>query len=86
MVQTALPIPVLSPPSPPTTPPTHPPLQGLLLIGPTLHVWYGSLGTIVKATGNTGAIMRLSLDQLCFAPVFISSECRVVAAMFNSVL
>ena len=49
-------------------------LQGLLLIGPTLHFWYGSLGTIVKATGNTGAIMRLSLDQLCFAPVFISSE------------
>jgi hypothetical protein len=48
-------------------------LQGLLLIGPTLHFWYGSLGTIVKATGNTGAIMRLSLDQLCFAPVFIST-------------
>ncbi len=50
------------------------PLQGLLLIGPTLHVWYGSLGTIVKATGNTGALMRLGLDQLCFAPIFISSE------------
>lgn len=54
-------------------------LQGLLLIGPTLHFWYGSLGTIVKATGNTGAIMRLSLDQLCFAPVFISSETLAVA-------
>ncbi|KAI7844014.1 hypothetical protein COHA_002551 [Chlorella ohadii] len=48
-------------------------LLGLLLIGPTLHVWYGSLGTIVKATGNTGALMRLGLDQLCFAPIFIST-------------
>ncbi|KAL4436140.1 hypothetical protein ABPG77_005588 [Micractinium sp. CCAP 211/92] len=45
---------------------------GLVVIGPALHFWYGSLGSIVKATGNTGAIMRLSLDQLCFAPVFIS--------------
>lgn len=51
-------------------------MQGLALIGPTLHFWYGSLGTIVKASGNTGAILRLALDQLCFAPVFIGSECK----------
>ncbi len=56
-------------------PPLSTPVQGLVVIGPALHFWYGSLGSIVKATGNTGAIMRLSLDQLCFAPVFISREC-----------
>ena len=47
-------------------------LQGLVLIGPALHIWYGSLGGLVKAGGNTGAVMRMALDQLCFAPVFIS--------------
>ena len=28
----------------------------------------------MKAGGNAGALMRLPLDQLAFAPVFISSE------------
>ena len=49
-------------------------LQGLVLIGPSLHVWYGSLGKIVTAGGNTGAVLRLALDQLLFAPVFISGD------------
>jgi hypothetical protein len=48
--------------------------QGLVLIGPALHVWYGSLGSIVKAGGNSGALLRMAVDQLAFAPVFISSE------------
>lgn len=45
-----------------------------MLIGPALHVWYGSLGSIVKAGGNSGALLRMAVDQLAFAPVFISSE------------
>ena len=27
-----------------------------MLIGPTLHYWYGALGTLVTAKGNTGAL------------------------------
>ena len=30
-------------------------VQGLALIGPALHVWYGTLGRIVTATGTAGA-------------------------------
>lgn len=47
--------------------------QGLALIGPALHFWYGSLGSLVTATGTTGAVVRLALDQLGFAPIFIAS-------------
>lgn len=49
-------------------------LQGLVLIGPALHYWYGSLGSLVKAGGNTGAALRMVVDQLCFAPLFISGK------------
>jgi len=45
---------------------------GLGLIGPTLHFWYGSLGRLITLAGTPGAIARLALDQLAFAPVFIS--------------
>ncbi|KAL4855073.1 PXMP2/4 family protein 2 [Chlorella vulgaris] len=46
---------------------------GLVLIGPALHYWYGSLGSLVKVGGNTGAALRMVVDQLCFAPLFISA-------------
>jgi hypothetical protein len=47
--------------------------QGLALIGPSLHFWYGILGKYVKFTGVAGTLTRLALDQLFFAPIFLSS-------------
>ncbi|KAJ3681023.1 hypothetical protein LUZ60_015512 [Juncus effusus] len=44
---------------------------GLALVGPTLHVWYLYLSKLVKVQGATGAILRLSLDQFIFSPIFI---------------
>ena len=48
-------------------------LQGLALVGPTLHLWYGSLGRLIPAPTTAGALARLALDQLAFAPVFIAT-------------
>ncbi len=47
-------------------------LQGFVLVAPALHFWYLSLSRIVSATGTTGAISRLALDQFAFAPPFIA--------------
>ena len=45
---------------------------GLLLVGPTLHVWYGTLFKYIKTPGFSGAIMRMLPDQFIFAPIFIA--------------
>ena len=42
-----------------------------LLVGPTLHVWYGALARILPSPGALGALQRMSADQLVFAPAFI---------------
>lgn len=44
---------------------------GLVLVGPSLHFWYLYLSRLVTTTGASGAFLRLLLDQLVFAPVFI---------------
>ena len=44
---------------------------GAAVIGPTLHVWYGLLNRIIPAQTSAGALQRLALDQLAFAPGFI---------------
>ena len=54
---------------------------GLVLIGPALHVWYGSLSRIVTAAGSAGAIGRLMLDQFAFAPIFIGSIVSSIMAL-----
>ena len=46
---------------------------GAFLVGPALHFWYGSLGKIVTVGGSLGAGLRLGLDQLAFAPVFLAT-------------
>lgn len=46
-------------------------LLGLVLVGPTLHVWYLYLSKLVTMSGASGAISRLLLDQFIFSPVFI---------------
>ncbi|XP_052135423.1 uncharacterized protein LOC127754007 isoform X2 [Oryza glaberrima] len=37
---------------------------GLVLVGPTLHVWYLYLSKLVTINGASGAIARLLLDQI----------------------
>ncbi|CAN8252376.1 unnamed protein product [Cochlearia groenlandica] len=44
---------------------------GLGLVGPALHFWYLYLSKVVTASGLSGAVMRLLLDQFVFAPVFV---------------
>lgn len=52
--------------------------QGLALIGPALHAWYGSLGRIVTATGTKGAGAR-PLAAAC-PPMLPLPRCSAVAA------
>ncbi|KAL5203848.1 hypothetical protein ABZP36_008719 [Zizania latifolia] len=44
---------------------------GLILVGPTLHVWYLYLSKLVTINGASGAVARLLLDQFIFSPIFI---------------
>ena len=46
-------------------------LLGGALVGPALHWWYGTLSRVVTLQGTAGALARLGLDQLAFAPVNI---------------
>ncbi|KAL8457219.1 hypothetical protein ACS0TY_035169 [Phlomoides rotata] len=48
-------------------------LLGLVLVGPTLHFWYLYLSKLVTASGASGAIIRLLLDQFIFSPIFIGT-------------
>ncbi|CAI7859997.1 unnamed protein product [Closterium sp. NIES-53] len=48
-------------------------LLGLLLVGPTLHVWYSLLFRMVTVQGTPGTLIRLALDQLLFSPLFIAT-------------
>ncbi|CAI5534757.1 unnamed protein product, partial [Closterium sp. Naga37s-1] len=48
-------------------------LLGLLLVGPTLHVWYSLLFRVVSVQGTPGTLIRLALDQLLFSPLFIAT-------------
>ncbi|XP_072976613.1 protein sym-1 [Typha angustifolia] len=44
---------------------------GLVLVGPTLHIWYLYLSKLVTISGASGAFVRLLLDQSIFSPIFI---------------
>ena len=46
---------------------------GLVLVGPTLHVWYGALNKFIPAQTTAGALYRLALDQTVFAGPFIAT-------------
>ena len=40
---------------------------GLVLVGPTLHVWYGALNKFIPAQTTAGALYRCTSDQTVFA-------------------
>ncbi|GBG62655.1 hypothetical protein CBR_g31674 [Chara braunii] len=46
---------------------------GLCLVGPALHYWYLALSRFVTIKGTPGVLTCLALDQLFFAPIFITS-------------
>jgi len=43
----------------------------LVLVGPLLHFWYGTLVAKIPGTGYLSAIYRVALDQFVFAPFCI---------------
>jgi len=44
---------------------------GLFVVGPTLQVWYRVLDRYILYTGAKGALMKVGVDQLLFAPIFL---------------
>lgn len=54
---------------------------GFVWVAPCLHFWFGALNKIVTSPGNVGALMRMALDQLGFAPLFISSMIAILAGL-----
>jgi hypothetical protein len=53
-----------------------PPLSVFLqttLVGPTLHIWYGSLSKLIPGPGVVNTLKRVALDQGMFAPAFITT-------------
>ncbi|CAH9100176.1 unnamed protein product [Cuscuta epithymum] len=54
---------------------------GLVLVGPSLHIWYLYLSRLVTTTGASGAFLRLLLDQLIFAPFFIGVFLSTLATL-----
>ncbi|GAB4814665.1 hypothetical protein N2152v2_001711 [Parachlorella kessleri] len=53
---------------------------GFIFIGPALHYWYGTLGRLVTAKGTAGTLIKLTADQLAFAPTFISAILGLIMA------
>lgn len=45
--------------------------MNLVLVGPTLHYWYGFLMAKIPGTTTLSAVYRVACDQFLFAPFFI---------------
>ncbi|KAF8057927.1 Serine/threonine-protein phosphatase PP1 isozyme 1 [Scenedesmus sp. PABB004] len=54
---------------------------GFAWVAPCLHFWFARLNALVPAAGNAGALGRMAVDQLCFAPVFIASMIAILGAL-----
>lgn len=54
---------------------------GLLLVGPSLHIWYGLLPRLIPVPGDKGTLLRLALDQLIFAPLSLASFFAIVMTL-----
>lgn len=44
---------------------------GLFVVGPTLQAWYKTLDRYILYSGAKGALMKVGVDQLVFAPIFL---------------
>ena len=56
-------------------------MMGAWFTSPILHVWYGFLARRIPGTDLWATVLRLSLDQLVFAPMFIPSFFAVTLMM-----
>ena len=54
---------------------------GLLLIGPSMCVWYTSLDRIIKATTLRAAVSKMLMDQILFLPVFVAGLIAVMGLL-----
>jgi len=45
---------------------------GFVLVGPTLHYWYGFLGRRIPGLSITSVVYRVAADQFIFAPIFLA--------------
>lgn len=45
---------------------------GVVMVGPALHAWYSALGRLASVGGGVSVPLRVAIDQLAFAPVFLS--------------
>ena len=65
------------PPSPIPLPLLHLPCCSVFLqttlVGPTLHLWYGTLFKMIPGAGVVNTLKRVTLDQGIFAPIFITT-------------
>lgn len=59
----------------------HSTALGLVLVGPTLHYWYGYLARTFAADSTLNVLKRLALDQLVFTPLFITVFMSSVLAL-----
>lgn len=58
-----------------------PPYISQFEIGPTLHVWYGTIARLIPATDFKAAIQKMLIDQTMFGPFLLSGFLSV-----NSIL
>jgi len=54
---------------------------GLLLAGPTMHVWYSTLDRVVKGQGIATAVRKMFADQGFFMPVYLVVFVGVMGAL-----
>lgn len=54
---------------------------GLLLAGPTMHVWYSALDRVVKGRGVAMALRKMCADQGLFMPVYLVVFVGVMGAL-----
>lgn len=52
-------------------------------IGPSLHYWYTFLNATVTTPGFRGALVRLAMDQIVFAPICVASFFACVYILQN---
>jgi len=54
---------------------------GLCVVGPTLQVWYKALDRYIVYSGAKGAFMKVGVDQLLFAPIFLVTFISTMGAL-----
>ena len=54
---------------------------GLLMLGPTMHMWYTGLDRIVRSTGMRAAVTKMLMDQTMFLPPYVAAIIAVMGIL-----